>query len=71
MKYLIYRESKYTGSVEILQTKCTDTWCGERYYKEHPDRVWKFSKAGAKKIIERKESNGWNYKYWMEQAAEE
>lgn len=67
-KYYIFRESEHTGRIEILRTKCTDEWCDKRYLEIYPDRVWKFSKSGAKKIIDRQTSRGWHFKYWMEKA---
>lgn len=64
-KVYIGRKSRYTGRVEFKDTKCGESWCGEVWVKNYPDRVWKFSKSGAKKIIQRYESYGWNWDYFV------
>ena len=65
MKYLVARTSKLTGRTEYKQHKCTDIYCGEKYVQLYPDRVWQFSKQGAKGIVDRENAHGWNYEYFM------
>lgn len=68
MKYRVYRRSLYSGQVEVLKTKCSGHWCSEKYLELYPKKVWKFTKQGAKGIVNRESACNQNYEYWMEPA---
>lgn len=61
MKYYIKKINTNTGKTSYKAHKCTDGWYDESW----KDIAWKFSKAGAKKIIERYENerDHWNNRW--------
>lgn len=66
MKYYVFRRSKRTGKIEVLRTKCSGCWCSKEYLLSHPECVWKFSKQGAKKIVDRYSEHERDNAYWLE-----
>lgn len=54
-KYYVCRFHTCDGKKtrEYKRTKCLDTWVSEKWFYDHPDEVWKFSKQGAQKIVDR------------------
>ena len=62
-KYFVGRRWKISGREEYQMKKClsraTD-FCDMGYIKRYPDRVWQFSKQGAKGIVDRCNAGSWN-----------
>lgn len=66
MKYFVGRKSKYTGKVEFKKCKTLDNWCSLLYVVQFPDRVWQFSRQGAKGIVKRYTELRWlGYEYFI------
>lgn len=59
MKYYIKKINTRTGDIGYKAHCKAQGW----YDKSNKDIAWKFSKAGAKKIIERYEAERDNYAY--------
>ena len=52
-KFYVCRIWKRSGCVEFKMHKCLDDYCDKAYLDRYPDRVWQFSKNGAKRIVDR------------------
>lgn len=62
-KYYVGRRWIISGREEFQMHKClsrTTDFCDSGYIKRYPDRVWQFSKQGAKNIVERRNAAEWN-----------
>ena len=59
-KFYVCRIWKRSGRVEFKMHKCLDNYCDKAYLDRYPDRVWQFSKSGAKKIVDRCNAAEWN-----------
>lgn len=62
-KFYVGRKWLISGREEYQMKKClsraTD-FCDMGYIKKYPERVWQFSRQGAKNIVERCNSGSWN-----------